>query len=397
MLLLALGLAGCDGGDDDDSDASSPTPSPTATAQPITTDVPSPTTTSTPNVAFDEVVLGVASKYGAQGSTGGGVVQQVVLRNDGEEWESIELTGLPVQTGVNGVTFATASVAWLFGGQADADGLLRRSDDAGRTWRDVSSALPAHFPQIFAAAFVDQDAGYILGRGSFAPPVVLVTHDGGATWRDVALPPSGGFPLVGSCAFGLRLGAAELARYDGGGLGVIRLDDTSAPIVIEPPGGASLGGMNAFATAGAAGWIVEAYVASILRSESPGAPWVRQPVVVEGPSELRAIDMRDPEHGLAGGFTSKTLETRAPLLLVTDDGTAWEPARVAGPFDGWSVYDVLRLRGDGAVATATDITSGETATVLFHSDDGGRSWRRDPTPFEHGWRIHDLARNTERR
>ncbi len=380
--------------------ARSPRPraaSPTATAEATATPVPTVSTTSTPAHAFDEVVLGVATGSGARLPNGSRAFGQVVLRNGGgPDWEVVALSVPPRDAGVHGVTFASPTVAFAFGGWSEEpDGMLFRSDDTGRTWRSLSHALPPDCPRIFDAVFADPEVGFIVGRSTFSLPVAFRTDDGGTTWRELVVPPSSGFPLYGAYALGLRAGVPEVVRYDGGGMIIGRLDDPSqAPVILDPSGGPVLAGSNAFSTVGAAGWIAETYDASILRSAAPGEPWVRYPLGIAGFSDLRAIDVRDGQHGVAGG--SAAVPARAPLLFVTVDGATWQSATIWDVPDGWTVWDVLRLRGDGAVAVATDITSGESQEMILRSNDGGLSWHREPTPFEHDWEIHDLARNTER-
>ena len=56
--------------------------------------------------------------------------------------------------------------------------------------------------------------------------------------------------------------------------------------------------------------------------------------------------------------------------------------------------DVLRTRGDGTWAVAMDVTSGDAEAAFLQSDDGGRTWRRAPTAFEHGVQLFDLARSS---
>jgi photosystem II stability/assembly factor-like uncharacterized protein len=392
-LLLGVVLMGCGSGGGH-SDAPDPTlPEATATAPPSPTHEPTPAVTPTPEPEppFAEVVLGIATVSGAPLPNGGNSFRQYVLRNEGGEWESVVLSLLPADGSVYGVTFATTTVAWAFGGRGEAsDGILLRSDDAGRTWRNVSSALPSACPQIFDATFVDANIGYIVARGYFTSPVAFVTTDGGKTWSSVDVPASLG--LGGSYALGLRAEAVELAA-SGGMLTLARLDDPAlSPLILDPSGGAGIGA-NAFSTVESAGWI--AACAAILRSAAPGEPWLPQPVDVDASFELRAIDVRGAGHGVAGGLTNVPSGV-SPLLLVTDDGASWRAATIADVPEGWTVVDVLRLRGDGAVAVVTDITSGKTNTLLLHSDDGARSWHRDPTGFEHA-QIFDLARNSERR
>ena len=395
LALLTVVLAGCGGGGGggkDDRPTPIPTPSATATAAATETPLPSPTPTAVST--FDEVVLGVATRYGPPVPEGARDYQQFALRYAADSWESVPLT-VPASAGVFGVTFAGANVAFAFGGGGDSTkGLLLRTDDAGRTWRDVSATLPAEYPQIFDAAFADERSGYVVGRTYFGGPSIVRTTDGGGTWHAVEIPPSTGFELFGIYGLGFRADATELVRYDGGGLVVVRLDDPAIPpMVLSPPEDTSFAGGNAFSIVGSVGWIAEAQGASIRRSDAPGAPWERQLVDDSIGRFLRAIDVRGDHAGVAGGADGAS-GTVMPLLLTTDDGADWQPA-IVDETPGGGIADVLRLRGDAALAVV-DVAGSEGGAHVLRSTDGGRSWRHEPTAFERDWQIHDLARNTER-
>jgi hypothetical protein len=175
------------------------------------------------------------------------------------------------------------------------------------------------------------------------------------------------------------------------------------PVRLAAPGGTRIPGPNAFSSVGLRGWIAfnrfgDASRAAIITSASPGADWVEQAIEQTGYGELRAIDVRDPENGIAGGRGATPASTGlSPLALVLDaEAATWRIASIAGVAPDASVVDVLRTRGDGAwaIVARTDM-QGEAA--LIRSVDGGRSWNYEATAFEHGVELHDLARNTERR
>lgn len=393
-VVLGLVLVGCGGeGGEPDSPAPSATPPPALATE---TPQPTPTATATPDPEVDEVVVGVGHEYGRPLPNGGRAVTSIVIRQAGDGWERIPLTILD-DGAVFGVTFASATDVWAFGGRGGlgTHGVLVRSRDAGRTWVDVSRTLPADCPQIFDAVFTDAATGYVVGRLfiSFPFPVVFGTNDGGETWHAVAIP--GQVEIFGIYALGARSGAVELVHRDGHALVAARLDDGTLPPVVVS-GGGSIGGLNAFSTVGPAGWIADMEGTAIYRSAAPGAPWRTQPLALDLPATVQAIDVRDAGHGVAGGFAS-SLTRFVPLLLVSDDvAAAWRPAAIAEVPDGWAIRDVLRLRDDGGVAIASEITGLAVGSLVLRSEDGGQSWQREPNPFEHDVQMFDLARNTER-
>jgi photosystem II stability/assembly factor-like uncharacterized protein len=69
---------------------------------------------------------------------------------------------------------ASDSVAWI-----STDTAIYRTDDEGRTWREVE---PTGWTdgRYWMAVFVDSDTAYASPGGS--PATIVVTHDGGATW-----------------------------------------------------------------------------------------------------------------------------------------------------------------------------------------------------------------------
>lgn len=394
VLVLGSMFAGCGGGGGG-GDAPSPVdPTPTvsaqATASPAPTEV-EPTATRTPS---PEVLLATGISYSPADHG------PLVLRNDGSGWERVAVS-LPPGGVLVGSVFAAPDIAWGFGFVGEETSLLVRSDDGGLSWTDVTSTLPTETKRIVDVAFADPSTGYLVTRGIFTPRMVYETRDGGATWQSAAAFQNGALP--GSYALATREAAAELLSYDNEGTLVRRIDDPSiAPVALDDV--ATIGGANAFATAGARGWIAfsgfnfpndSAHTrAAIVSSAVPGAPWVEQPVALDAFAGLRAIDVRDERNGIAGGATVSDAGSAPLIVVMNDDGASWRVAPITGIPEGWAVEDLLRTRGDGGWAVAIDVASGRAESVFLRSDDGGRTWRRAATAFEHDVQITDLARSS---
>ncbi|MEO6028433.1 MAG: hypothetical protein ABIR79_16330 [Candidatus Binatia bacterium] len=353
--------------------------------------------------AFDEILLGIGVIEGRPLPNGGRTSTPLVLRNDGTGWTSFPVR-VPVGAFLSGVGFSTPEVAWLYGGRNESfDGVLLRSDDAGRTWRDVSSILPSDCQAVADLAFADAQVGYLVSHGYYAT-AFFVTHDGGQRWQRMETAPEV-FP-VSNLAAGIRDGAVE-AVLSGGELSVVRLDDPSVPpVALTPPGDIRMSGANGCATVASRGWIAAAASlrrhdavhtrAAIFSSAAPGAPWIEQSVASTTPyPQLRAIDVRDAENGVAVGSASTVAgEAMVPYAIVTTaDGLSWQEAPITGLSEGWAVVDALRTRGEGAWAIATRYTS-TTESALLRSDDGGRSWHLDVAPLVGNVGVFDLARNS---
>lgn len=149
VVLVSIALVGCGGSDGGEHDSPAPTATPPpalATPQPTLSPTPRPSATVAP--AFDEVVLAMATRYGADIANGGREFQEYILRHTGDGWDSIALTNLPRGAGLLGITFASTTVAYAYGvrGSDGEPGILLRSDDAGRSWRDLGEALPDFSP-----------------------------------------------------------------------------------------------------------------------------------------------------------------------------------------------------------------------------------------------------------
>ena len=396
VLVLGSVLAGCGGGGGDDAPGpGEPTPTPTVSVQATATAVPTEPAPTATRTASPEVLLATGF---SQVSSTGELAAPLLLRNDGSGWERVALT-LPPAGGLVGSVFSAPEVAWGFGSVGTEIGLLVRSDDAGRTWTDVTSSLPAGTKRIVDVAFADPSTGYLVTRGTFTPPAVYATHDGGATWQSVDVFRNAALP--GSYALATRAAAAEVLSHDTNGTLVSRIDDPSiAPVMLD----GTIAGANACATAGARAWIAfsgfdvpndSAHTrAAIVASAAPGAPWVEQPVAVDVFAGLRAIDVRDERNGVAGGATFSDAGWAPLIVVMNDDGASWRVAPITGIPEGWAVEDVLRIRGDGAWAVAIEVTGGRAESAFLRSDDGGRTWRRAATAFEHAVRITDLARSS---
>jgi photosystem II stability/assembly factor-like uncharacterized protein len=392
LVMSFLLLAGCGGGGGDSSEPADPTPS----ASPTLSVTNTPTATPSP---FPEILLATGRSFRGTREV------PLVLRNDGSGWVAVPVGAAPPLTILNGIVFSTSETAWAYGFRGDQSvPVLLRTVDAGLTWTDVTASLPSAAAGLFDVAFADPQTGYVASRGVFTGFPALVTRDGGTSWDTIAVDVLG---LAGAYAVGVRGTAAELVRYESGGLSVVRLDDpAAAPLILSPGGGSRILGGNAFSTVDLRGWLAVSMPfppgsagsrAVILASAVPGAEWVEQPIAQSGFGELYAIDVRDDHAGIAGGNgLSPVSGGLSPLALVMSaDGAWWDVATVTGVPDDAIVVDLVRLRGDDAWAITNAFIDGRSESAFLRSDDGGRSWHHEATPFEHDIRLLDLARNTE--
>ncbi len=92
---------------------------------------------------------------------------------------------------VNAVAFADANIGVAVGDR----GLIKRTEDAGKTWTDVGASVNApvlkverynNFVMLNDVAFADRTNGIVVGRHTLDPAstLTLVTNDAGKTWRE---------------------------------------------------------------------------------------------------------------------------------------------------------------------------------------------------------------------
>ena len=382
-VVVLLACAGCGDGSGDHPATATPTGLPTVSPTPLS---PTPTATASP---FPEVLLAVGRSF----DDPDGAETPLVLRNDGEGWQRVSVASPPL-TLFDGIVFSAPETAWAFGFRGDQQTpVLLRSDDVGRSWTDVTETLPANCPGIADMAFASADVGYLVARGILSPRTVFRTSDQGRSWQQLEPFQTGALP--GAYALATRGAVAELVRHDSDGLFVVPIDPVGDQTSLSASGGTRITGQDAFVAFGPRGWIAATEPAAILSSAAPGEPWLAQSID-QAFGELRAIDVRDPGNGIAAGRGGTPATTAlAPLVLVSDDTETWRRASITGAPADMIVVDVLRERGDGAWALADGIST--PVSVFLRSTDGGPSWHREPTEFDHGVRMTDLARNTAMR
>jgi photosystem II stability/assembly factor-like uncharacterized protein len=320
----------------------------------------------------------------------------LILRDQGDGWVSV---GENVADAVilAGAVFSSKEEVWAYGG-----GLVR-STDAGRTWEDMTGRLPPEVrdgPHVLRAlAFADARTGYLgtyrLDDSGFPldGPFVWVTHDRGGSWDRVedveVVPGEVGFML------GVRGGVAEIARHAIPGPGTVVDVIAGAEAGRQTVAASPSSFLDGFRTVGTRGWIAFSsgpdFAQSrptILSSARPGAPWISQPVPDGLGGEFGGLDMCDATVGIAGG--TDFVNGFQPVILWTDDGgDAWHRSEVTGTHGALEFGDVACVDHQVLLTAQFDIASG--SSVLFESDDGGRTFAAAAPPIERATRINGFA------
>lgn len=269
-----------------------------------------------------------------------------------------------------GVLYATTYPVHRTRGTPDSEHLLERSDDAGATWHVVARH------DLFDLHFVTPDVGYALTDDSVKGAVLEATNDGGRTWR------------VLRSALGLAVIVADervllveddmnaLWRSTDAGAHFARVtapyDTTAAAFAPD--------GREAWATGPTyrgdkqTGWTVR-------HSTNAGATWqvVRSlPARAEG--EVRPVP-NGPIAEYAGTVLIGGTDGRSTYVDASvDDGMTWWPATLPGTaVRGGDVADGIR-RLQWVDERHAFASLAAPPMRLFETSDGGASWHEVRVP-----------------
>ncbi len=327
------------------------------------------------------------------------------------------------------LAFADAKRAWAVAGS----GVIRRTDDAGLTWRLQQSGTDVHLHRI---AVISTQEAWITGAGEgfddsprpVSPPSVLLhTTDGGATWRNE--PPAGygqffniafvgrtGWLVASPCAEGQPFDACDpqhrmLLRTDDGGRHWQILSETPG---VVPERMQWLDAKHGFATSfvltepASGSGILPFY-----RTDDGGRHWTR---IDAAPDTVNEIHFRSARDGWISANFCAEFECSSAVAHTTDGGVTWTPARNpdgSGEFfavtsrtlllgvnspdplaTGIARLDLASLQWSATATAATQslrsikFASRDRGYALANSrllvtDDGGATWSlRDAPPFD---------------
>jgi photosystem II stability/assembly factor-like uncharacterized protein len=283
------------------------------------------------------------------------------------------------------VCFVSETIGWAVG----TGGVILRSEDGGRNWKQQESGTSA---PLYSVYYADEHAGWIVGGSDSTGAVILHTVDAGNKW---SVQESGcKFPL-----FDVVFSDDHVGLASGTGGAVLNTTDAGAHWTIQSP--CSTFNCPAVAVRGLKCWVASRD--GIRRSMDGGATWAKVNCC-----RLPAYDLyfKDELHGwVVGDFGS--------INATVDGGTRWKPQSSLSGRNLRSVYfsDLQNgwIVGDGGVirhttsggqtwisqsgGTKEDLQGvvmygrengwivGNNGTVL-RSTDGGLSWRLPGAPVE---------------
>lgn len=282
--------------------------------------------------------------------------------NGGAFWETVVVDGFSVYGTVEDVDFLDDHLTgWAtgleraFGGNS---GVIARSSDGGRTWREQFTALD-HFLQDVAAV----DANTAVAGGAFAPfigGVILRTGDGGASWS---------YSMYGGPSIESIDMVDPLRGYAAGGA-ILRTDDGGQSWQTQYVPQYLLSDIS-FADR-QNGWAVGG-LGTLLHTTDGGQTWVSQAPGWLGFEALRAVHALDSQTCWIAGGTNVVARTR-------DGGRTWTRDSLPGG-PSYRVWEALAMVDD---AYGWAGTTGGNA---------GGPWRRIGPAMPPGYLHHErLAR-----
>ncbi len=379
LLVLALCLPGCDGGDGSNDNDTAPSPSATSVA---------PTPTPTPSAGDARAVAVGAVSVATEDESG------VIVRSnaDGTEWSVVKTTG----GFLNAVHFSDTQNGWAVGQGA---GILHTSD-GGTSWSQQRLEPGEDLRDV---AFVSARRGVVVGG---APPVlpnpsggslVLLTDDAGATWNVVRLPAGPAIErgtLMSVCFLpdgtGLTFGEGT-----SGGVTLLTRDSGATWTDISAPFDGS--GLAASACVGESDLWAVGNVPSAFHSADRGGVWEdrSEPLRAVFAGQLFSIVFVDVRTAWAAGLRtigSPSTVVMPIVLHATDGGRSWREQTLPALADPAALNSVSFTKpGSFGVAVGElSVISDFNFPVGFVTTDGGVTWGSISFPTEVGL-LRDVA------
>jgi photosystem II stability/assembly factor-like uncharacterized protein len=349
-LVISPACGGSGGHDDRDAPAQS-----TATLTPIRIDAPTPSATPTEAVAapIQAFALGYAAGADASRPT------YVALQSDdgGETWQVIRRSSRRFGT----IAFHDRQRGLL----TSQAGAILRTADGGATWLEVRAVTDNADVQLSNAAFADADTATVVGgvfdprRGTTVRPILIRTRDAGTTWSDAS--------IMGSGQVAVATMFLQHVCFSESGIGLAVGFGAVAPGTFEV-------GVSALV---------------VLLSNDDGSVWKdvtdRLGLGIPTAASVSAISCKpDGTLWLVGQHAPRLVQRSEPLQLVSRDaGATWN----AHPFDSefspsmpFTLGDIALTASGAGWAVSAPTASTETV-LLFHSADGGASWRQQQRPL----------------
>lgn len=289
-----------------------------------------------------------------------------VRRTDdaGATWRELDVDGFRASD----IEFVDGERGWIAGVRCDAPEqpfrceshsyAVLRTDDGGTTWQSVNEDS-----QFSALDFVTPDTGWGVRRycdqelRSSCTTGIAITDDGGETWEDVRIIPNAfNIPIAALDADTLIASESTCdANYPECGYQIIETGDRGETWEVVDPARARYASHFAFAPAGHGLALADQ---DVLTTEDRRT-WT--PATFPITTGSGAYDFIDAK---TGWFAA------SKLLHTTDAGATWQPVGDLQPVD----LEFVSANEGWASTFAYDPANGAQSVSLQHTVDGGRTW-----------------------
>ncbi|MFJ6572574.1 WD40/YVTN/BNR-like repeat-containing protein [Streptomyces sp. NPDC091292] len=282
-----------------------------------------------------------------------------------------------------GLAAVDRRTAWAAGSR----GTVLRTQDGGRTWRDVSPVGAEGLEFRDVEAF-DARRAVVLAIGEGDASRVLRTEDGGATWTEAFRNPDPKAFYDCVAFFDQRNGLAMsdpvdgkyriLSTRDGGRSWTVLPSEGMPPALAGEAGFAASG--QCLVTSGTRDvWLATGggARARVLHSADRGRTWTATDTPIPAGDPARgvfAVAFRDRAHGIAVGGDYRADQASPDAAAVTGDGgRTWGPSAQPPPAYRSGVTWLPHSLSHSVGARHAVLAVGPTGTDL--TTDGGRTWR----------------------
>jgi photosystem II stability/assembly factor-like uncharacterized protein len=263
------------------------------------------------------------------------------------------------------------------------------STDRGVTWRHANFApTPLAFMGAAISCPTVNRCVAVGTTGRWPAPGVALTTDGAATWQIQTLDGTGSALNTVACPTeSLCLSAGSVHDESSNGVAYVSHDGGShwSPVSLGSQVEASAIACSSRLICMAVGNTVrngELGPAAIVRTVDGGQHW--RSTILPQPASLDYVSCVPSGRCLAAGFSTNTVVTAEPIILVQDDTTHSFMRSMASlklrRITGLSCATPLVCVAVGAGFDDTSSPNPSRPGIVVATDDGGRSWHREAIP-----------------
>ena len=319
-----------------------------------------------------------------------------IVRGDTDEEMARKTSPSSAHAGLSGIHFATLEKGWAVGGL----GTILHTDDRGKTWQSQDANTDHILEKVF---FLDERRGFAVGGRPRSQRVaivgnagiILATKDGGASWS-AAFSDAGAY-LCDVCFANDRVGYA-VGEYD---------------VAMKTTDGGEH--WDHLANTGTDNWLLAVHFVdenhgwaageegTIVATNDGGQTWRGQdaptPDLPFGcPAAIRSIHFQNQLEGWIAG-------DRGTFMHSGDGGQTWQPVDLGLPFP---LSDVMHFNAVRFFDEGQGILVGEPGAIVYHTQDGGRTWKSEEGPAStalrdlcfdprgQAWAVDELGRMARR-